>query len=129
MLAAEEMTMTGSFREQEIEELKAELARVREEIAARSAGADETAGGEAGKPGRTDEQGDGKGKASTETGEKWADVRQSFDEVRNRVEQLLEDLAALIERHPVGTAVTAFGLGFIIAKLMGQGRDRDKGHH
>ncbi|HUJ18016.1 MAG TPA: hypothetical protein VL197_08480 [Nitrospirota bacterium] len=121
--------MTRNVREQEIEELKAGLARLREEIAALSARASGNAGGENGETGRTEGQREAGNATRNEADDQWADVRKSFDDVRNRGEQLFKDLAALIERHPVEAAATAFGLGFIIAKLMGQGGYRDKGRH
>jgi predicted nucleic acid-binding Zn-ribbon protein len=123
------MTLTRNGREQEIEELKAGLARLRGEIAALSHRANGSAGVETGEKSRTDGQREAGNTARNEADEQWADVRKSFDGVRHRGEQLLKDLAALIERHPVEAAATAFGLGFIIAKLMGQGGYRDKGRH
>ena len=41
---------------------------------------------------------------------------------RDRGEQLLEELANEIRKHPLRSAAAAFGIGFIIAKLTGRGR-------
>ena len=122
------MTLTKNSQEQEIEELKAGLTRVREELAALSARAAGRSEREKEKTGRTSGQKDEE-HAGTEADDLLAHARKSFDGVRNRGEQLLKELAGLIERHPVGAAATAFGLGFIIAKLIGQGGHRDKGRH
>ncbi len=120
--------MEENLHEREIQELRAGLARIIEEIAALATRNRGAAGVEAGDTdriaGRRDE-----GNASPEAGGDWSGVRKSFDAVRTGGEQLLKDLAAVIERHPVGAAAAAFGLGFIVATLMRKGGGRGKSDH
>jgi hypothetical protein len=54
--------------------------------------------------------------------EEWEEFQPIFDLARDRGEQLLEELANEIRKHPLRSAAAAFGIGFIIAKLIGRGR-------
>jgi hypothetical protein len=99
--------MTEPGTEQEVEKLRQELARLREELAALAAR-------------RT--AGDAGSAAGAETGTDWSSVRHSLDEAQARGEKALKDLSEQIKLHPVGSAVTAFGLGFFVALLLGGGR-------
>ncbi len=117
--------MTGNERDQKIEELKASLKRVQEELSAlivRSSGSETGTSDRI--AGHRDEE-----NASPEAGEERSGVRKSFDAVRTGGERLLKDLAAVIERYPVGAAAAAFGLGFIVATLMRKGGGRGKSDH
>jgi DNA repair exonuclease SbcCD ATPase subunit len=106
--------MAEELREQEMEKLKREIASLREELAALAAGGPGRA--KAGSSGASDAA------APDQAGTDWEDLRQTLDEVQERGEKALKDLSARIERHPVGSAVAAFGLGFLIARLLGGGR-------
>lgn len=98
--------MSEEHRDKEVEKLRLELARLSEEFAKLSAGREGQAGSA----------------ASGQAGMDWESFRQKLEDSQADGEKALKDLAALIERHPVGSTVTAFGLGFLIARLLGGGR-------
>jgi hypothetical protein len=58
----------------------------------------------------------------TQIHEGWEEVEPILELARDRGEQLLEDLADEIRKHPLRSAAAAFGIGFIVAKLLGRGR-------
>lgn len=104
--------MTEKDREQELEKIRNELGRLREELASLAAGTNEKAGSPT-----------GSGEAHREgAGADWSDIRHTLDEARVRGERALKDLSEQIERHPVASAATAFVMGFLIARLLGGGR-------
>jgi hypothetical protein len=86
--------MTEKTHEKELDGLKADIASLREEMAALAAGAKKGA---------------------------WTDFQHTLDEAWGRNEKIMKDLAAEIERHPLVGSMAAFGLGFIIAKLWYRG--------
>jgi hypothetical protein len=106
--------MAEEHRDREMEALRLEMARLREELAALAAG-------RGGASGAASSAGSGAA-AADEAGTDWSDVRQALEEARVRGEKTLKDVSSHIERYPVGSAVTAFGLGFLIARLLGGGR-------
>ncbi len=53
----------------------------------------------------------------------WSDVQKAFEETKIRSEKMLKDLASEVERHPIRSVVAAMGIGFILAKIFGRGRN------
>jgi hypothetical protein len=103
--------MAMELRDQEMDKLKREIAALREELAAGRQG--KTGAGSSGEPNAAAQD-----QAETD----WEEIRKALDEAQERGKKALEDLSAHIERHPVGSAVAAFGLGFLIARLLSGGR-------
>lgn len=116
--------MTEKTREKELDELKADIASLREEMAALATGVKKFAETKAAEPHaegehETTQQ---EGPAHSEQGHgAWTDFQQTLDEAWARNEKIIKDLAAEIERHPLVGSMAAFGLGFIIAKLWYRG--------
>ena len=112
--------MTEKTHEKELDALKADIANLREEIAALAAGVKKFAATKAAEP-----HVEGEPEASKQGGPAngghghgaWTDFQQTLDEAWARNEKVIKDLAAEIERHPLVGSMAAFGLGFIIAKL------------
>lgn len=52
-----------------------------------------------------------------------ADFQHTLEATRARGEQLLKDLTAEIKQHPLRSMAVAVGLGYIIARLFGRGRN------
>jgi hypothetical protein len=116
--------MTAGTREEELEALKANIARLRDEFTALAAGVKEFA--------RT-KSAESHGKWDHETaqhecsenGEEgpgaWTDVFHALNAARAQSEKVAKNIAAEIERHPLVGSAAAFGLGFFIAKLWYRG--------
>lgn len=51
----------------------------------------------------------------------WEDIERKLDEVLDQGRATVGDIEDKITAHPGGSILTAFGLGFIIAKLMDVG--------
>ena len=113
--------MAEKQREKDMDALKADIADLREHIASLAASVKKLA--EEKSPGASvaTERDDSKGEGST-FGEQWhvgwTDFQQKFEEARSRGEKAVKELAVEIERHPLGSIAAAFGIGFIIAKLL-----------
>jgi hypothetical protein len=116
--------MTEKTREKELDELKADIASLREEIAALAAGVKKFAERKAAEPHvegehEATQQGcpgnGGQGHGA------WTDFQHTLDEAWAQGEKVVKELAAEIERHPLAGSMAAFGLGFIIAKLWYRG--------
>jgi len=54
--------------------------------------------------------------------EGWEAFQQALHDLRDRGETLLKDLSVNIKQYPIESAVIAFGIGYLIAKLMNRGR-------
>jgi hypothetical protein len=117
--------MTEKTREKELDELKADIASLRQEIAALATGVKKFAETKAAEPHAEGEhettQQEGPANGGHGHGA-WTDFQHTLDEAWVRNEKIMEDLATEIERHPLVGSMAAFGLGFIIAKLWYRGR-------
>lgn len=51
----------------------------------------------------------------------WEDIERKLDDVLEQGRASVGDIEDKITQHPAGSMLTAFGLGFIIAKLMDMG--------
>jgi len=50
-----------------------------------------------------------------------ANMRERLDEARQKGREVMDGLEEQISGHPMGSIITAFGVGFIIASLMNTG--------
>lgn len=107
--------MTDEPIRKEVEALKADITQLRKDIAALTEAVRDVAAE------RVDD-------ARTEARDR---LYESWQEIEQRCEDLLEEGKASFERaghkvgeHPAGSVLTAFGLGFIIAKLLELGGRR-----
>lgn len=54
----------------------------------------------------------------------WEDLERKFDEVIDQGKTTMGDVQTQIGQHPTGSLLTAFGVGFIVAKLLDMGGRR-----
>jgi len=54
----------------------------------------------------------------------WEDLESKLDEVLEQGRSTVGDLEERVSKHPTGSLLTAFGVGFIIAKLLDSGGRR-----
>jgi hypothetical protein len=116
--------MTEKTHDKELDALKADIASLREEIAALAVGVKKFAGTKAagihdeGARAATGQEGPAYGEHGRGV---FADLLHKFDSSRIQGEKVVKDLAAEVEQHPLVSIMAAFGLGYIIAKLWYQG--------
>jgi ElaB/YqjD/DUF883 family membrane-anchored ribosome-binding protein len=67
---------------------------------------------------------DTKSRAQQTTQDAWADLESKLDEVLQQGRAGIDNVEDEIRQHPTGSLLTAFGLGFIIAKLLDVGGRR-----
>jgi hypothetical protein len=116
--------MTEKIREKELDELKADIASLRKEIAALASGAKKFAETKAAGPhaeGEYEASQHGDSATGGSAHGPWTDFQHTLDEAWTRNEKVIKNLAVEIERHPLVGSLAAFGLGFIIAKLWYRG--------
>jgi hypothetical protein len=119
-----ESYMTEKTHDKELEALKADIARLREEISGLVTGATNAAGTQtAGNP--PEERQDASEGKGTVDGEQdhdmWTDLLHTFETSKAQGEKVVKNLAAEVEQHPLTSIMAAFGLGYIVAKLWHQG--------
>lgn len=102
--------MTGKAHAGDTDLLKADIASLREAIASLAAGVKDFAGKKAA---GTDAEGEGHGA--------WTDSVHKLNSSRIQVERVVKGLAAEVERHPLWSISAAFGLGYMLAKLLYRG--------
>ena len=116
--------MTERQREKEMDALKMDIANLREDIATLAASVRKIAEGRAREGVSDAEQEASTGERPT-AGERWStgwsDFQRRLEEARTRGEKVIGDLAVEIERHPLGSIAAAFGIGFLIPKLLDRG--------
>jgi hypothetical protein len=108
--------MTEKTHDKELEALKADIARLREEIAGLAAGVKKSAGIHAEQAGPT---------PGDEGHSVWADLLRQFGSSKIQGEKVVRDLSAEVEQHPLVSIMAAFGLGYIIAKLWYRGTNNE----
>jgi hypothetical protein len=116
--------MTEKKPDKELDELKAVIARLREEISGLVAGERNDAGKQAAgdQPEEGHEATERNGSAEGEQDHDiWTDLLRTFDTSRAQGEQVVKNLTAEVEQHPLMSMVAAFGLGYIIAKMWYRG--------
>ena len=67
---------------------------------------------------------EGEEKARARTKEKLDDVKKRFEEVRGQSREYVASTEASIVEHPLASLATAFGIGFLLAKIMDIGQRR-----
>jgi hypothetical protein len=118
--------MTELTQDEELDALRADIARLREEIAGLAAGMKNSAGIHAEQPDTAAQQ---EGQAHGGEGHGvLGDLLHKFDASRVQGEKVVRDLAAEVERHPLVSILAAFGLGYIIAKLWYRGTTNGDAH-
>jgi hypothetical protein len=118
--------MTEKTHETEMDALKADIARLREEIAGLVAGMKKSAGSHA-EQSHAAAQPEGSAPGEDGLGV-WADLLHKFDSSRTQGEKVVRDLSAEVKQHPLVSIMAAFGLGYIIAKLWYRGTDNEDTH-
>jgi polyhydroxyalkanoate synthesis regulator phasin len=116
--------MTEKTHENELDALKADIARLREEISGLVAKAANAAGTQAAgnHPGERHEASEGKGEIDGEQDQDmWTDLLRTFETSKAQGEKVIKNLSAEVEQHPLMSIMAAFGLGYIVAKLWHQG--------
>jgi ElaB/YqjD/DUF883 family membrane-anchored ribosome-binding protein len=101
VLVYKETQMAESELEKELEKLRTDLTQLRADVAELTKVVKDI----------------GVGKAESAK----AALRERLDEARSRGKTAVEDLEEEVQQHPYGSLLTAFGAGFIIAKLMQHG--------
>lgn len=100
--------MESTTGNEEVEVLKEDIARLREDIASLAAAV--------------------LGDASARVNDKTQEARDEFtgkvSEGIDRGKQFLDNLDAQVTRHPVGSVLVAFGVGLLLAKILGSGNSR-----
>ncbi len=107
--------MTEKTHDKELDALKADIARLREDIAGLATGVKKSVGFHARQSHAAAHQ------EVPTPGEEgpgvWSDLLHKFDSSRIQGEKVVRDLSAEVEQHPLVSIMAAFGLGYIIAKL------------
>jgi ElaB/YqjD/DUF883 family membrane-anchored ribosome-binding protein len=99
----------------ELDALKADIAQLREDIAGLTTAVRDTASEKVQKT-RDDTQ---ERLRST-----WEDLERKLNETLEQGKATLGDVETRIGKHPAGSLLTAFGVGFIVAKLLDMGDRR-----
>ena len=99
----------------EMDALKADIAQLREDIA----GLTNAVRGVA-----SEKVADAKAQAEERIHGTWEDIEQRFEDFLNQGKATYNKAEHKVGEHPVGSVLTAFGLGFIIAKLFDMGGRR-----
>lgn len=96
----------------ELDALKNDIAQLRKDIASLSTAVKDVA---------ADKVADGKAQAKEKAAGAWEDIERKLDEVLGEGRETVRNVEQKIGEHPTGSLLTAFGVGFIIAKLMDVG--------
>lgn len=99
----------------EMDALKADIAKLREDIG----GLTDAVKGVA-----SEKVGDAKQQAEERIRGTWEDIEQRFEELLDEGKARFNKAEHKVGEHPVGSVLTAFGIGFIIAKLLDVGGRR-----
>jgi ElaB/YqjD/DUF883 family membrane-anchored ribosome-binding protein len=99
----------------EMDALKADIAKLREDIvgltgAVKGAAGENVAGAKA--------------RAEESMHKAWAEIEQRLETMLNEGKATFNKAEQQVGEHPVGSVLTAFGIGFIIAKLLDVGGRR-----
>jgi ElaB/YqjD/DUF883 family membrane-anchored ribosome-binding protein len=97
---------------EEIEALKEDIARLREDIARLASSVLGAA---------SDTLDDARARVDSKGREARDEVMGKLDEGLDHGKQFLDDLDTQVTRHPVGSVLIAFGVGLLLAKILGSG--------
>ena len=109
--------MPEEIPDKELNELKEDIARLREEIAALAAGLKASPDAKPAGAQNEDSRGANGHENKEEDHGAWEDLLRKLDSSRGQGEKVIRSLAAEVERHPLASVIAAFGLGYIIASL------------
>jgi ElaB/YqjD/DUF883 family membrane-anchored ribosome-binding protein len=100
---------------EEVEVLKDDIGKLREDIASLASAVLGAA---------SDTLGDAKAKVNGKGQQAQDEFKGKVNDGLERGKQFLDDLDTQVTRHPVGSVLVAFGVGLLIAKLLGSGNSR-----
>jgi len=100
---------------EEIEVLKEDIAKLRDDIASLASAVLGAAG---------DTLDDAKAKVNGKGQEVKDKFTDRMSDGIDRGKQFMDDIDTQVSRHPVGSVLVAFGVGLLIAKLLGSGNSR-----
>ena len=104
---------------EEVEVLKDDIARLREDIASLASAVLGAASDTL-----DDTLGDAKAKVNGKTQQARDEFKSKMNDGVERGKQFIDDIDTQVTRHPVGSVLVAFGVGLLIAKLLGSGNSR-----
>lgn len=107
--------MTETTHDKDLDRLRADLARLRDEISALTADVKRSAESHA-EQSHTETHTETR-RVGEEGRNAWVELFHKFDSSRIQCEKVVRDLAVEVEHRPLVSIVAAFGLGFILAKL------------
>ena len=107
--------MESKTGNEEVEVLKEDIAKLREDIASLAAAVLGAA---------SDTLGDARAKVDGKSQEARDGITGKVNDGIDRGKQFLDDLDTQVTRHPVGSVLVAFGVGLLIAKILGSGNSR-----
>jgi len=99
----------------EVDALKADIAKLREDIVSLTNAVKDTA---------SENVAGAKARAEERVNQAWADIEQRLEELLSEGRATFNKAEQQVGEHPVGSVLTAFGVGFIIAKLLDAGGRR-----
>lgn len=99
----------------EMDALKADMAQLREDIVGLTNAVKDTA---------ADNIAGAKAKAGERVHKAWEDIEDRLEKLLNEGKATFNKAEQQVGEHPVGSVLTAFGIGFIIAKLLDMGGRR-----
>ena len=100
---------------EEVKVLKEDIAKLREDIASLASAVLGAA---------SDTLGDAKAKVNGKGQEAKDKFTDRMSDGIDRGKQFMDDIDTQVSRHPVGSVLVAFGVGLLIAKLLGSGNSR-----
>ena len=104
--------MEAKTENDEIDALKEDIARLRDDIAKLAASVLGAA---------SDTLDDARAKVDSKGQEARDEFMGKVDEGLDHGRQFLDDIDTRVTRHPVGSVLIAFGIGLLIAKILGSG--------
>ena len=99
----------------ELDTLKADMAKLREDIAALT---------DAVKGSASENVSNAKAQAEQRVHEAWEDIEQRLEDLLEEGRATYNKAERKVGEHPAGSVLTAFGAGYIIAKLLSIGERR-----
>jgi len=111
--------MEAKTGNEEVEVLKDDIAKLREDIASLASAVLGAASDTL-----DDTLGSAKAKVNGKSQQARDELKGKMSDGIDRGKQFLDDLDTQVTRHPVGSVLVAFGVGLLIAKLLGSGNSR-----
>jgi ElaB/YqjD/DUF883 family membrane-anchored ribosome-binding protein len=99
----------------EMDALKADIAKLREDIVSLTSAV---------KGAASENVSDAKDRAEERMHKAWSDIEERLEGLLNEGKATFNKAEQQVGEHPVGSVLTAFGVGFIIAKLLDVGGRR-----